>query len=260
MQSELSLIIKMQQRLFADSRRIELLRQIKATGSISQGAKLAAISYKSAWDAVNDMNQLADWPLVDRATGGKGGGGAALTAYGERLIQLFDLLEQIQQKAFDVLQDDRVPLDSLLGAIARISLQTSARNQLSGTVTGRDEQHVRQHIQVLLADGVTRLNIAVTETSARRLQLENGKQVLVLIKAPWIALETGDSTAENNLKGRIQSIEHSASHSEVLVDLPDGQQLCATLDRQRLQQKNLQPGDEVTAHFNADQAIIATLL
>ncbi|PIJ48735.1 molybdenum-dependent transcriptional regulator [Erwinia sp. OLTSP20] len=260
MQSELSLIIKMQQRLFADARRIELLRQIKATGSISQGAKLAAISYKSAWDAVNEMNQLADQPLVDRATGGKGGGGAALTAWGERLIELFDLLEQIQQKAFDVLQDDQVPLDSLLGAIARFSLQTSARNQLSGTVIGRDQQHVRQHIQVLLADGVTRLTIAVTETSARRLQLENGKQVLVLIKAPWIALDAETIPAENRLEGRIHSIEHSPEYSEILIDLPDGQQLCASLNRQTLRQKNLQTGDRVTAHFNADQAIIATLL
>ena len=96
-----------------------MLQQIKQTGSISRGAKLAGISYKSAWDAINEMNQLAERTLVERATGGKGGGGAQLTRYGERLIELFRLLEQIQQKAFDVLQDDQLPLDSLLAAIAR---------------------------------------------------------------------------------------------------------------------------------------------
>ena len=38
-----------------------------------------------------------------------------LTRYGQRLIQLYDLLAQIQQKAFDVLSDDdNLPLDSLL--------------------------------------------------------------------------------------------------------------------------------------------------
>ena len=52
------------------------------------------------------MNQLSEQPRVDRATGGKGGGGAVLTRYGQRLIQLYDLLAQIQQKAFDVLSDD----------------------------------------------------------------------------------------------------------------------------------------------------------
>lgn len=56
MQAEILLTLKLQQRLFADPRRIELLKQVRHTGSISQGAKLAGISYKSAWDAVNEMN------------------------------------------------------------------------------------------------------------------------------------------------------------------------------------------------------------
>ena len=97
MQAEILLTLKLQQRLFADPRRISLLKQIKNTGSISQGAKLAGISYKSAWDAINEMNILAEEILVERATGGKGGGGASLTRYGERLIQLYDLLAKIQQ-------------------------------------------------------------------------------------------------------------------------------------------------------------------
>lgn len=66
------------------------------------------------------MNQLSEHILVERATGGKGGGGAVLTRYGQRLIQLYDLLAQIQQKAFDVLSDDdALPLNSLLAAISR---------------------------------------------------------------------------------------------------------------------------------------------
>ena len=112
MQAEILLTLRLQQKLFADPRRIALLKQIEQTGSISQGAKNAGISYKSAWDAINDMNTLSEQPLVDRATGGKGGGGAIVTRYGQRLIQLYDLLAQIQQKAFDVLSDDdNVPLD-----------------------------------------------------------------------------------------------------------------------------------------------------
>ena len=51
MQAEILLTLKLQQRLFADPRRIALLKQIDQTGSISQGAKHAGISYKSAWDA-----------------------------------------------------------------------------------------------------------------------------------------------------------------------------------------------------------------
>ena len=259
MQAELSLILKLQQRLFADPRRIELLKQVQQTGSISQGAKFAGISYKSAWDAINEMNTLADRPLVDRATGGKGGGGAKVTPYGERLIQLFALMEQIQQKAFDVLQDD-VPLGSLLGAIARFSLQTSARNQLFGTITDRDDRTVVQHVEVLLADGSTKISVALTEQSANRLALTSGKEVLVLIKAPWIDVTTGASDADNQLSGTISKIEQGESQSEVLIALPGGETLCATLANERVAEQNLQQDLPVTAHFNADKVIIATLL
>lgn len=259
MQADIALILKLQQRLFADPRRIELLRQVKESGSISQGAKLAGISYKSAWDAINEMNLLADRTLVERATGGKGGGGAVVTPYGERLIQLYALLEQIQQKAFDVLQDD-VPLGSLLGAIARFSLQTSARNQLFGTVVSRDPLPVQQHVTVMLADGTTPIRVALTEQSANRLGLASGKEVLVLIKAPWIGITREPVNADNLLTGSISQIEQGDSHSEVLVALGSGETLCATVDNSLIVQQKLQPGSAVTAYFNADRVIIATLL
>ncbi|RWR02181.1 transcriptional regulator [[Pantoea] beijingensis] len=260
MQADISLIIKLQQKLFADPRRIALLKQIQHTGSISQGAKLAGVSYKSAWDAINDMNQLADRTLVERATGGKGGGGAQVTLYGERLIQLFQLLEQIQQKAFDVLQDDRLPLDSLLAAISRFSLQTSARNQLFGTITHRTHLQVQQHVEVLLADGETCLKAALTEQSANRLQLSPGKEVLILIKAPWIDVSTQPSSADNQLAGTVKHIESGEQQSEVLITLGSGETLCATVPNVTVEQQKLQPGLAVTAHFNADRVIIATLL
>ncbi|MEG3129839.1 molybdenum-dependent transcriptional regulator [Pantoea cypripedii] len=260
MQAELSLHIRLQQKLFADPRRIELLKRIQETGSISQGAKLAGISYKSAWDAINEMNVLADQTLVERATGGKGGGGAQLTRYGERLIQLFQLMEQIQQKAFDVLKNDSLPLDSLLAAIARFSLQTSARNQFFGTVLTRNHQQVVQHIDVLLSDGVTRLQVALTQRSAERLQLENGKEVLVLIKAPWIQVSRAASQSDNQLAVQITAIEPGEQVSEVLMALPGGEILCATVPNSEVTQQNLQAGDNVTASFNAEHAIIATLL
>lgn len=262
MQAEILLTLKLQQKLFADPRRIALLKQIEHTGSISQGAKLAGISYKSAWDAINDMNQLAEQTVVERATGGKGGGGAQVTPYGQRLIQLYDLLGQIQQKAFDVLQQDNLPLDSLLAAIARFSLQTSARNQFFGTVIERDRQQVQQHISLLLADGQTRLIAAVTQQSAERLQLAPGKEVLALIKAPWVKLNTDpalNGLADNVLEGQVASIQPGSEHSEVLVTLKGGETLCATLPNQELAQLRLSAGSAVHALFNADRVVVATL-
>jgi len=261
MQAEILLTLRLSQKLFADPRRIALLKQIAQTGSISQGAKNAGISYKSAWDAINEMNTLSEHPLVDRATGGKGGGGAILTRYGQRLIQLYDLLAQIQQKAFDVLSDDdALPLDSLLGAISRFSLQTSARNQWFGTVTARDDDRVQQHVDILLADGTTRLKVALTARSGERLGLDEGKEVLVLLKAPWVNItqdREAAKQADNQLPGTIKQIDRGDEQCEVLMTLPDGQTLCATVPV--AQSQTLEEGAEVTAYFNADRVIIATL-
>ena len=259
MQAEILLTLRLQQKLFADLRRIALLKQIEQTGSISQGAKNAGISYKSAWDAINDMNTLSEQTLVDRATGGKGG--AILTRYGQRLVQLYDLLAQIQQKAFDVLSDDdNLPLDSLLAAISRFSLQTSARNQWFGTVMAGDNAQVQRHIEILLADGTTRLKAAITAQSADRLALNEGKEVLVLLKAPWVNI-TADAekakAADNQLRGAIRHVERGEEQCEVLMTLPDGQELCATLPLSDAAE--LEEGAVVTAYFNADRVIIATL-
>ncbi|RXJ16462.1 molybdenum-dependent transcriptional regulator [Lelliottia nimipressuralis] len=261
MQAEILLTLRLQQKLFADPRRIALLKQIEQTGSISQGAKNAGISYKSAWDAINEMNSLSEQTLVDRATGGKGGGGAMLTRYGQRLIQLYDLLAQIQQKAFDVLSDDdALPLDSLLAAISRFSLQTSARNQWFGTVTARDRDQVQQHVDILLADGTTRLKVAITAQSGERLGLDEGKEVLVLLKAPWVNITLDEKQAQdddNQLHGKISHIARGDEQSEVLMTLPDGQVLCATVPL--AEAEDLSEGADVTAYFNADRVIIATL-
>ncbi|EME2731967.1 TOBE domain-containing protein [Proteus mirabilis] len=236
MQAEILLTLKLQDKLFADPRRVALLKQIKATGSISQGAKMAGISYKSAWDAINEMNQLADELLVDRATGGKGGGGATLTHYCERLLQLYDLLGQIQQKAFDVLKDDSLPLDSLLAAISRFSLQTSARNQFFGTIIERDHLQVQQHVNVQLADQKTVIRAALTEKSASVAQ-----------------------QYDNALSGTLTQIETGNENSELVVTLEGGLEVCATCSNQHVTQQKLHINDTVTALFNADQVIIATL-
>ncbi|GIS50793.1 MAG: hypothetical protein Ct9H90mP25_2270 [Gammaproteobacteria bacterium] len=50
-----------------------------------RGAKSVGISYKTAWDRINMMNNLSDKPLVRRSAGGSGGGGTSLTELGKEL-------------------------------------------------------------------------------------------------------------------------------------------------------------------------------
>jgi molybdate transport system regulatory protein len=69
--------------------RVVLLERIKQYGSISEAAKSMNMSYRHAWELVDSMNHQSGRPLVETATGGKGGGGARLTEAGERAIELF---------------------------------------------------------------------------------------------------------------------------------------------------------------------------
>ena len=69
--------------------RVLLLERIRDYGSISAAARSMQMSYRQAWELVNSMNQHSQEPLVQSATGGKGGGGASLTITGEKAIELF---------------------------------------------------------------------------------------------------------------------------------------------------------------------------
>jgi len=70
--------------------RIELLKKIEKYGSIAKAAKEMKMSYKAAWDAVDIINNLAKEKVVEKSSGGKGGGGTNLTDYGKKLIELFE--------------------------------------------------------------------------------------------------------------------------------------------------------------------------
>lgn len=78
--------------------RYQLLLQIKEFGSLTKAAKAMAISYKKAWKLVDSMNQNAVEPLVDLSRGGKTGGGAKITPYGDELIHKFELALNLNQE------------------------------------------------------------------------------------------------------------------------------------------------------------------
>jgi molybdate transport system regulatory protein len=83
--------------------RIELLEHIEKTGSINKAAKAMNMSYKKAWEMVNSMNNQSIKPLVITQTGGKEGGGAAITAEAVVLIAFF---KEMHQRFQDFLQSE----------------------------------------------------------------------------------------------------------------------------------------------------------
>ncbi|MES2030433.1 MAG: winged helix-turn-helix domain-containing protein [Pseudomonadota bacterium] len=73
--------------------KIQLLEHIHVTGSISAAGRAMAMSYKRAWDLVDELNRICGQPAVERQTGGKNGGGAILTPFGLTLIKRYRGIE-----------------------------------------------------------------------------------------------------------------------------------------------------------------------
>lgn len=78
--------------IFLGEGRVQLLKAIKKTGSLSKAAKFLGMSYNKAWNLVDAVNKKAEQPVVIKNTGGKGGGGTSITPHGEELIYKFETI------------------------------------------------------------------------------------------------------------------------------------------------------------------------
>lgn len=77
----------------------ELLAAIAETGSISASARRLGMSYRRAWRLVDTMNRCFREPLVASATGGAGGGGAQVTAFGRRVLGHYRVMHARVERA-----------------------------------------------------------------------------------------------------------------------------------------------------------------
>ncbi len=243
------------------ARRIALLEAIADTGSITAAAKVVGLSYKGAWDAVNAINNLADTPLVRRSTGGAGGGGSQLTERGERLVLTYRAAEEEQARFLKQLNRRLAHLADDLNLMDRLAMQTSARNQLLGTVKNVTRSTVNAEVDIELSGGDS-LTAVITAASADNLGLDTGVAVTALIKASWVIVAAGDlSTAKmstrNRLVGTVESITVDDVACEVILKLPGGATLAAVVTRESADTLGLSEGDTATALFKASSVILA---
>lgn len=80
----------------------DLLRLIDHSGSISAAARAMGMSYKRAWQLVDEMNRHFSQPVVGANPGGVKGGGAHLTVFGQEVLDRYGrILAQLEQAAAD---------------------------------------------------------------------------------------------------------------------------------------------------------------
>lgn len=227
---------------FLGAGRIELLERIDQTGSINAAAKEMKMSYKAAWERINGMNAIADQPLIERSTGGRGGGGTKLTPYAHELIATFHRLGELHRQFIDRFAEAGNDPERLARILSRTFLTTSARNQIPSVLK---EIHVSGlHSTLTLAlQGEDTLRSTITAKSVENMGLVIGCDTYAIIKSSDINIVSAppsSDTTDNLLCGTIETLERSGENIEIALRL-DGGTLLIALEKQDALQ-NLQVG------------------
>ena len=243
----------------AGARRVALLAKIAEVGSITQAAKEVGFSYRGAWNAIEDMGNLAGEPLLERMVGGKGGGFTRLTPRGEKLVHNFALIEQEHARFVDRLNRKAEGLTEDYSLMESIAMKTSARNQFAGTVHAVRGGAINDEVELEVIGGL-HIVATVTHESCQDLGLKPGAKAFALIKASSIVLmtEAGDVklSARNQLAGTVTRLVPGAVNTEVVLALLGGGSVAAIITNESAKTLGLAQGGAATAIFKASSVIV----
>lgn len=256
------LTVRVGDEMFANARRIELLRQIDQLGNLTQAAKQVGYSYKGAWDAIDDMTRLSGGTLIERHAGGKGGGGTHLTERGQQVLRNFSLIQAEHARfiaRLDVLANG---LSNDYAMENEIAMRTSARNQFAGILVSITPGAVNDALGILV-NGSQTLIASITHESCRELQLAVGAKVFALIKASAVILRLPDDAdadhaarLNNAFISTVHTIVPGEHQSELAVLLESGLTLVTTMPNQAIHAMGVQIGSVVLATIEPSNVII----
>jgi len=239
--------------------RIKLLEKIDELGSITKAAKGVGISYKTAWDTINMINNMAEKPLVDRLTGGKGGGGTSLTTEGKKVITQFKTIQEEHRKFLDNLEERLGDTEGLYKFLRRITMKVSARNTFSGSVTNIIKGAVNAEVTISLKGGIP-LTAVVTNGAIDNLGLQVGAEAFAIIKASSVIIGTdlhdAKISARNVFCGTIAKIIEGPVNTEVDVEIGGGNTVSAVITHDSSKRLELKVGGHACTLFKASSVII----
>jgi molybdate transport system regulatory protein len=203
---------------------------------------------------------LAHEPLLHTATGGAGGGGTRLTEHARQLLAAWRQLQAEHQTFLRQQELHLSQLPALHGLLRRMSMKTTARNQFAGTVSAVELGPISAQVTIALKSG-DEITATLTSAAARRLKLKRGVEALALIKASAIVLVTDFAgwqlSARNQLAGTVSRIERGAVSSLVVLTLPGGTNITATVTNEGVEALGLKAGVPATAVFKAYSVMLA---
>ncbi|TLP39379.1 TOBE domain-containing protein [Arcobacter arenosus] len=253
-----SLAILNSQTPFLLEKRIKLLKEIAIVGSISKAAKNVPMSYKTAWEAIDTINNLCPEKVVTKETGGVGGGGAKLTPYGKNLIETYEKVQYEHEKFLKTLSNLTDFNTGSLKSLRRINMQLSTRNQIQGVVELINKGGVNSEVFIKLKSGYTLVAI-ITNSAVDSLDLQIEDEVTSLFKSSSVLVTTDCSltiSARNKLQGKITNITDGEVNSEVSIDIGNGDIVAAIITSDSVKSLGLKVFDEVSAVIKASDVMI----
>jgi len=242
-----------------NARLFRLLAAIDATGSINRAAKAVGLTYKGAWEMVERANNLSPKILVSTATGGRHGGGTRLTPAGRDLLGLFQRLQEEHCRFLEQLNQQLADDPETVFLLRRLIMKASARNQFFGKVNRVMVGAVTCEVEVGLKGGAT-IVAAVTKESAETLGIQPGVEVVALVKAPSVVVVTDSAgyrlSARNQLTGSVSQLTKGGVNAEVVIELPGGNCVAATVTIDSVDALGLRVGAAATAVFKAGAVIL----
>lgn len=239
-------------------KRIQLINHIEEAGSISKAAKKVPMSYKAAWDAITAMNNLCPTMVVEKTTGGIGGGGAKVTPYGKNLVRTYSLLKQEHAKFLSQLTKMTDFNTGVLKSLERFSMQISARNKIQGIVESIEKDNINASVYIKLKSGYTLVSV-ITNGAIDNLQLDVGDEIVAIIKSSSVLISTDTKmniSARNKFKGVITDINLGDISAEILVDIGNGDKIATVITKNSTETLDLKIGDSVLAIIKSSDVMI----
>ena len=244
---------------FIGSDRILLLEKIDELGSITKAAKALGISYRSAWDTVNLINNLAEAPIVEPLAGGKGGGGTRLTLEGKRIVSNYLIVQEEHRKYLANLEQRLGDISNLKNFLGRISMKVSARNVFAGIVSAIARGPVNAEVSLTLKGGATLVAI-VTNGAIDNLGLQVGLDVYAIVKASSIIigsdLQDVRISTRNIFCGTVTAVMEGPVNTEVKMEIGGGNTINAVITRESSTALDLKTGSQASAIFEASSVIL----
>ena len=211
--------------------RINLLELINETGSIKKAAESIGMSYKAAWDSVNSLNIIFGKDLVERKTGGKGGGGTKLTEHGKNLVKTYNYYSRIHE----LYLTDITKMNCVEATIKTVKGEYAEAETIGGDI-----------LACVLLDTDTQL----------------GDSVSLFIKPSDIILVNNDNfetSAKNLLKTKVKSINIINEKCEINLNSENGTTLTVQVTTNSAKRLGLTKNSDIYTLFKT-ASVLASLM